>query len=280
MKRNPSQAEKIGLRFLTRRKRQRNVGRLACHIAGKPQPHRRPGLTRLGSNKSLLANEIWAEIICDDLEICLWHRKGAWSSHARGSGLCIETHQVERGIRRTLELDNASIGCDTIHGRIIFSKCDIAFESRLHPDHRPEKEGDDSIMSDDKPDVPLLPWPAGEGDCKEVDTEKSEPKLKPRGLVDVGLGDLRIKVRLGEGRNGASYRKSCQKNKRELQGSEDMNYTPNSRTFSACSDHLLASGGRCNSCAHGRLNRRTTACIPRQSYFVDGAFQLLAMPIL
>ena len=109
---------------------------------------------------------------------------------------------------------------DAIYRRSVLAKCHVAFEASLHSDHRPDKERDYSIVSDHKPDVPFLPGPAREGHGKEVDAKKGQPKRKPRRFVNVGLRDLRIEIRLSEGRDRAGNGDGRQQDERELQRSE------------------------------------------------------------
>ena len=96
-----------------------------------------------------------------------------------------------------------------------------------------------------------LPGPAREGDREEIDAEDPEPGDEPRGLVDVGTGDSGIEARLGEGGDRAGDRDRGQQDKGQLEGSEQMDQSPDRRSALAIGDHAGPREGACDRGAFG-----------------------------
>jgi len=87
--------------------------------------------------------------------------------------------------------------------------------------------------------VVAFEWPTGGGGADEIETEKNEPKIEPRGPVDVGAGDAGAEPGFEKGSHGTDSGESDEEEHGEVEGAEGVDSAPNRGAGAAGGDHLF-----------------------------------------
>ena len=206
--------------------------------AGEVEGH--AGLASLGRNEFFLLDQIVTETIGDDFEIGLGNLENARAFLTRAGGRGVERHDIERGVVRAFDLDDAAVDGEFADGRLVLVERDISLEASLDADHRADEERDDAVVGDDETGVRFCPWPAGDRDGKEVDAENDQPNDEPRGLVDINLCDFGAELGLRDGGDRAGGGDRGDEDQSELQRAQPMNHAPHGRAGLALFDEALA----------------------------------------
>ena len=99
-------------------------------------------------------------------------------------------------------------------------------------------------MGDDETGVVPLPRPASCGGADKIETKENEPKVEPRGAIDVSAGDAGAESGLEKGSGNANPGEGNEEKHSQMDRAECVDGSPNSGLATSGLDLLLTRFGQ------------------------------------